>query len=66
MTKWPAAHRAAARAKPKPIRGRHVTEAFVAGRWRFIDADTFRHLEIEVGTLGHCLELREKAIVGAG
>lgn len=45
---------------PEPISGHHVTEAFVEGKWCFIDADMFRCFKIEDGTLGNCLELRDR------
>ena len=48
------------RQMPEPTSGHHVTEAFVEGKWCFIDADMFRYFEIEDGTLGNCLELRDR------
>ena len=45
---------------PEPISGHHVTEAFLDGKWSFIDADMFRYFEIEDGTLGSCRELRDR------
>lgn len=42
------------------VYGHHVNEVFLDGKWCFIDADFLRSFEIEDGTLGSVIELKER------
>ena len=42
---------------PEPVIGHHVSEVFIAGQWRFFDADTYRHYRLPDGSLASAWDL---------